>query len=49
QKKRAPRKFVVHEEDDEETDDEPLQLKRKKTEIVEDQPEAKKMNVEANA
>ncbi|MCI64918.1 hypothetical protein A2U01_0086176, partial [Trifolium medium] len=46
-KKRAPRagrKFVVHEEDDEETDDEPLQSKRKRTE-----PEAKKMNDEADA
>ncbi|MCI96529.1 hypothetical protein A2U01_0117829, partial [Trifolium medium] len=47
QKKRAPkapRKFVVYEEDDEETDEEPLQMKRKKPETVVDQPEAKKMN-----
>ncbi|MCI87683.1 hypothetical protein A2U01_0108968, partial [Trifolium medium] len=47
QKKRAPRasrKFVVHEEDDEEIDEEPLQSKRKRTE-----PEAKKVNAEADA
>ncbi|MCI97921.1 hypothetical protein A2U01_0119222, partial [Trifolium medium] len=48
QKKRAPRKFVVHEEDDEEIDDEPLQLKRKKTDTVEDQPKAKEMSAEAD-
>ncbi|MCI89897.1 hypothetical protein A2U01_0111186, partial [Trifolium medium] len=46
---RAPRKFVVYEEDDEETDDEPLQLKRKKTKTAKDQPEAKKMNAKADA
>ncbi|MCI94270.1 hypothetical protein A2U01_0115568, partial [Trifolium medium] len=33
----------------EETDDEPLQLKRKKTTSAKDQPEAKKMNAEADA
>ncbi|MCI58816.1 hypothetical protein A2U01_0080071, partial [Trifolium medium] len=41
---KAPRKFVVHEEDDEEIDEEPLQNKRKRTE-----PEAKEMNIEADA
>ncbi|MCI77305.1 hypothetical protein A2U01_0098575, partial [Trifolium medium] len=41
---RAPRKFVVLEEDDEETDEEPFQSKRKRTES-----EAKKMNAEADA
>ncbi|MCI44766.1 hypothetical protein A2U01_0066005, partial [Trifolium medium] len=44
QKKRPVRKLVIHEEDDEEIDDEPLTCKRKRTE-----PEAKKMNVEADA
>ncbi|MCI76090.1 hypothetical protein A2U01_0097359, partial [Trifolium medium] len=41
---RAPRKFVVYEEDDEKTDEEHLQSKRNRTE-----PEAKKMNAEADA
>ncbi|MCI62444.1 hypothetical protein A2U01_0083701, partial [Trifolium medium] len=44
QKKRAPRKFVVYEEDDEETDEDPLRSKRKRTE-----PEAKKVSAEADA
>ncbi|MCI65958.1 hypothetical protein A2U01_0087216, partial [Trifolium medium] len=44
QKKKAPRKFVVHEEVDEETDEEPLQSKRKRT-----YPEAKKMSAKADA
>ncbi|MCI83430.1 hypothetical protein A2U01_0104706, partial [Trifolium medium] len=45
QKKRAPRrKFVVHEVEDEETDEEPLQSKRKRTD-----PEAKKMSAEVDA
>ncbi|MCI57649.1 hypothetical protein A2U01_0078900, partial [Trifolium medium] len=35
--------MVIHEVDDEETDEEPLQSKRKKTE-----PEAKKMSAEAD-
>ncbi|MCI56234.1 hypothetical protein A2U01_0077485, partial [Trifolium medium] len=44
---RAVRKFVIHEEDDEETDEEPLQCKRKRTETDKDQPEQKKMFTEA--
>ncbi|MCI51921.1 hypothetical protein A2U01_0073165, partial [Trifolium medium] len=44
QKGRPVRKFVIHEENDEETYEEPLQSKRKRKE-----PEAKKMNVEADA
>ncbi|MCI21139.1 hypothetical protein A2U01_0042303, partial [Trifolium medium] len=50
QKKQAPkiaRKWVVQEEDDEETDEEPLQLKRKRTETDKDQPEPKKMFTKA--
>ncbi|MCI36816.1 hypothetical protein A2U01_0058039, partial [Trifolium medium] len=46
QKKRAPRavrKMVVHEE----TDEEPLQRKRKRTKTHKDQPEQKKMTTEA--
>ncbi|MCI11989.1 hypothetical protein A2U01_0033092, partial [Trifolium medium] len=42
QKKRAPRKLVLQEEN-EETDEEPMQSKRKRT-----KPEAKEMNVEAD-
>ncbi|MCI53327.1 hypothetical protein A2U01_0074573, partial [Trifolium medium] len=38
------RKFVVYEEDDEETDKEPLKSKRKRSE-----PEAKEVNAEADA
>ncbi|MCI51461.1 hypothetical protein A2U01_0072705, partial [Trifolium medium] len=41
---RPIRKLVIHEEDDEETDEEPLQCKRKRTE-----PETKKMSAEADA
>ncbi|MCI29288.1 hypothetical protein A2U01_0050497, partial [Trifolium medium] len=44
QKKRHVRKMVIHEEDNEETDEEPLQSKRKRTES-----KAKKMNAEAHA
>ncbi|MCI09722.1 hypothetical protein A2U01_0030811, partial [Trifolium medium] len=41
--KRATRKLVIQEEDEEETDEEPLQIKRKKPE-----PKAKEVNAEAN-
>ncbi|MCI52072.1 hypothetical protein A2U01_0073316, partial [Trifolium medium] len=50
QKKRAPRarrNLVIHEKDDEETDEEPLQQKRKRTVTDKDQPEPKKMTTEA--
>ncbi|MCI64396.1 hypothetical protein A2U01_0085654, partial [Trifolium medium] len=50
QKKRAPRvirKMVLQEEDDEETDEEPLQLKRKMTVTDKDQPKSKRMTTEA--
>ncbi|MCI93162.1 hypothetical protein A2U01_0114460, partial [Trifolium medium] len=38
------RKLVINEDDDEETDEEPLKCKRKRSE-----PEAKEMNTEADA
>ncbi|MCI22280.1 hypothetical protein A2U01_0043456, partial [Trifolium medium] len=48
-KKKAPkavRKLVIQEEDDEATDEEPLQVKRKRTESDKDQPEPKRMTTE---
>ncbi|MCI46820.1 hypothetical protein A2U01_0068061, partial [Trifolium medium] len=39
--------MVVHEEDDEETDEEPLQCKRKRNETDKEQPEPKRMSTEA--
>ncbi|MCI67513.1 hypothetical protein A2U01_0088772, partial [Trifolium medium] len=50
QKKMAPRvtrKMVLQEEDDEETDEEPLQLKRNRTVSDKDQPKPKRMTTEA--
>ncbi|MCI33097.1 hypothetical protein A2U01_0054313, partial [Trifolium medium] len=44
QKKEVTRKLVIQENDDEETEDEPLQTKRKRTE-----PKVKEVNAEANA
>ncbi|MCI71713.1 hypothetical protein A2U01_0092976, partial [Trifolium medium] len=44
QKKKGTRKLAIQEDDDEVTDDEPLQTKRKRAE-----PEVKEMNAEANA
>ncbi|MCI33380.1 hypothetical protein A2U01_0054597, partial [Trifolium medium] len=51
QKKKAPkivRKLVIQEEDDEATDEEPLQVKRKRTKTDKDQPQSKRMTTEAD-
>ncbi|MCI47515.1 hypothetical protein A2U01_0068757, partial [Trifolium medium] len=50
QKRRAPkvvRQFVIQEEDEEETDEELLQCKRKRVEFDKVEPESKKLQTEA--
>ncbi|MCI13400.1 hypothetical protein A2U01_0034517, partial [Trifolium medium] len=46
---KVQRRMIIQEVDDEETDEEPLEIKRKRVESVKAQPEHEGMNIEANA